>query len=206
MSALASPVDLEARLGRELTPAEQERVEALLGDASALVRSYTGQTFAHVEDDVVVLRAVGGVIVLPQRPVTAVTRVEVIGGSEALPDFTTSDWLFDGIDSIRIGDGGTIINLPEAWWDDDGYPGTYRVTYSHGYQQVPGDVVAVVCGMVNRTLTAPTMAGGVTSETIGSYSYRIESPGMGLAVALSDEDRKILARYRSTATTVKVRR
>ncbi|HWB37182.1 MAG TPA: hypothetical protein VHA75_14285 [Rugosimonospora sp.] len=206
MSALASQDDLEARLGRDLTAAEETRADALLADASALVRAFTGQTFDLVVDDVVVLRAVGGTITLPQRPVTAVTKVEVIGGSEALPDFTTSDWLFDDIDTIRVGEGSWIINVPEAWWDDDGYPGTYRVTYSHGYASAPPDVIAVVCGMVNRALTAPTMAGGVTSETIGSYSYRLDSAGAGLAVAMSAEDRKVLARYRSTASTIKVRR
>lgn len=204
MAALASPEDLEARLGRDLTEAETARAAALLEDASAIVRAYTGQSFEAVTDDVVVLRAVGGRIVLPQRPVTAVTQVVAIGGSEALPDFTLVDWLFDGVDTIRIGEGGYVINLPEAWWDDDGYPGTYRVTYSHGEAGAPPDVKAVVCGMVNRSLTAPTMAGGVTSETIGSYSYRMESAGTGLSVVLGAEDRKVLDRYRRTVGTVRV--
>jgi hypothetical protein len=206
VSALASQADLEARLGRDLTDVERARVKALLDDASALVRAYTGQSFALVEGDQVVLRAAGGRITLPERPVTAVTRVVAIGGSDALPDFTLADWLFDGIDTIRIGDGACIINLPEAWWDDDGYPGTYRVTYSHGYATVPADVLSVVCGMALRPLTTPTTAGGVVSETIGSYSYRLGEAGSGLGVAMSKEDRKLLDRYRRKATTIKVTR
>lgn len=206
MSALASQADLEARLGRPLSPAEEARVDALLADASAVVRAYTGQTFAVVEDDIVVLRAIGGSLKLPQRPVTDVTQVRVLGGSGALPDFVTLDWQFDGIDTIRVGDGVTVINLPEAWWDDDGYPGTYEVTYSHGYPTVPADVLSVVCGMAARTLTAPTKAGGVVSETIGSYSYRLDSAGAGIGVAMGSEDRRILARYRNAATTIKVTR
>lgn len=206
MSALASQADLEARLGRDLTDTEQARVEALLADATALVRAYTGQTFEPVADDTVVLRAAGGRITLPQRPVTAVTRVVAVGGSEALPDFPLADWLFDGIDTIRLGEGGYIINLPEAWWDEDGYPGTYRVTYSHGYTAVPADVLGVVCGMALRPLTAPTTAGGVVSETIGSYSYRLDAAGAGLGVAMSVEDRKLLDRYRRGASTIRVTR
>lgn len=206
MSPLASVSDLEDRLGRALTAAEQARADALLADASALVRSYTGRDFEHVDDDEQVLRVVGGKITLPRTPVTDVTRVVAVSGRDDVPDITIADWAWDGIDSIRIGEGTFVINLPEVWWDDDGYPGTYRVAYSHGYQDVPADVVAVVCGMVLRTLTAPTMAGGVTSETIGSYSYRLETPGAGLMVTLSQDDRRVLDRYRTTVHTVKVTR
>lgn len=203
MAALASPEDIEARLGRALTTAEAARVEALLADASALVRSYTGQSFAETTDDVVVLRSMGGRINLPRRPVTAVTKVEVIGGSEALPDFTLADWLFDGIDTIRLGDGACVINLPEVWWDDDGYPGTYRVTYSHGYAEVPPDVVAVVCAMILRAYANPQ---NLRSETVGPYSvtYAVPATGESLGLNLTRYERKALDRYRRTARTIKV--
>lgn len=205
-SALASAADLEARLGRDLTAAEDDRVDALLADASAQVRAYTRQTFTAVTGDVAVLRVQGGELRLPQRPVTAVTKVVAVGGSDAVPDVTVTDWVWDGLDLIRVGSGAAVINLPEVWWDDDGYPGTYRVTYSHGYTAVPADVVRVVCGMVLRTLTAPTMAGGVTSETVGPYSYRIDTPGTGLATTLTQADKDALADYRTTVGTIKVRR
>lgn len=203
MSALASPDDLEARLGRDLTTEEAARAEALLADASAAVRAYTGQDFDLVADDVVVLRGMGGRITLPGRPVQDVTRVEVIGGSDALPDFTLSDWLFDGIDTVRIGEGTTIINLPEVWWDDDGYPGTYRVTYSHGYATVPADVLGVVCGAVLRVLANPS---GYRSETVGSYSvtYAVPATGEQLGVNLTRYEAKALDRYRRKANTIKV--
>lgn len=205
MAALATVEDLKARLGRELTEAEQARAEALLADASAMIRAYTGQEFDLVEDDEVVLRVQSGVVRLPQRPVTAVTSVVAIGG-DGVPDVAIVDYIFDGIDQIRIGEGSFVINLPAIWWDDDGYPGTFRITYSHGYQNPPADVVAITCGMVLRTLTAPTMAGGVTGETIGSYSYRLDSAGAGTAVVLSGDDRKALTRYRNTEAMIKVGR
>lgn len=205
MAALATVEDLKARLGRELTEAEQARAEALLADASAMIRAYTGQEFDLVEDDEVVLRVQSGVVRLPQRPVTDVTSVVAIGG-DGVPDVAIVDYIFDGIDQIRIGEGSFVINLPAIWWDDDGYPGTFRIIYSHGYQNPPADVVAITCGMVLRTLTAPTMAGGVTGETIGSYSYRLDSAGAGTAVVLSGDDRKALTRYRITEAMIKVGR
>lgn len=205
MTTLAIVADLEARLGRDLTDTEAARADALLGDASAMVRSYTGLDFTVAEDDEVTLRGQGGMIRLPQRPVTEVSKVIAIGGDGA-PDVTLIDWIWDGIDQIRIGEGSFVINLPAIWWDDDGYPGTYRVTYSHGYEQVPADVVAVVCGMASRTLTAPTMAGGVRSETIGPYSYQLDAAGAGLAVMMSQADRDALKRYRRSAGMITVRR
>lgn len=205
MAALATKADLIARLGRDVTCEEDSRVDALLADASALVCAYTNQQFSLTSNDALTIRAQGGVIRLPQRPVTAVASVVAIGGNGA-PDVTLTDWWWDGIDLIRIGAGNYVINLPETWWDDeDGYPGTFRVTYSHGYATVPPDVVAVVCGMVLRTVTAPTLAGGVTSETIGPYSYRLESAGIGTAVTLGEMERKALARYRRTAGSTSVR-
>lgn len=204
MSALASQADLEARFGRDLIAEEAARVEALLADASALVRSYTGQTFEQVDDETVTLRAVGGRITLPRRPVREVSRVVAIGGV-ALPDFTVADWLFDGIDTVRIGDGASVINLPEAWWDEDGYPGTYQVTYSHGYAEVPPDVVAVVCGMATRVLQNPS---NLRSETVGSYSvtYTIPATGEALGINLSRYEKQILDRYRRRASTIRVTR
>lgn len=38
-----------------------------------------------------------------------------------------------------------------------------------GTPEVPGAVVAVVCGMVRRVVTNPT---GLTMETLGDYSYQ----------------------------------
>lgn len=203
MTNLVAKADLVARLGRDVTCDEDARLDALLADASALVRAYTGQDFSAATDTVT-LRAQGGVIRLPQRPVTAVASVTAIG-LNGTPDVALVDWWWDGLDQVRLGEGNFVINLPEVWWDDeDGYPGTFAVTYTHG-APVPPDVVAVVCGMVLRTVTAPTSVGGVTSETIGPYSYRLESAGVGTAVSLSEMERKALSRYRRTVGTSSVR-
>jgi hypothetical protein len=204
---LADQTALEARLGRPLTPAEEARAQALLQGASARVRSYTRQDFTRVDDDTVVLRAQQGEIRLPQRPVLAVTSVVALGAGGA-PDVPVVGWQWDGLDIIRAVTDSPVINLPEMWnGDDDGaYPGTYRVTYSHGDGQVPEAVVEVVAAMVLRTLTAPTMLGGVTGETIGPYSYRTEA-GAGTAVVLTEDDKRALreAGYRRSTGMTQVR-
>ncbi|MFF8412808.1 hypothetical protein [Streptomyces omiyaensis] len=204
MAALADISDLEARLGRPLTAAEAARAQALLDDASAEIRTFTGLSFARVDDDEVVLRAQLGEIRLPQRPVIGVKSVTAIGAGGA-PDVAVVGWGWDGLDIIRVSSGIPSINLPEAWYEEDtaAYPGTYRVVYSYGDATPPAIIVTVACRMVLRTLTAPTMAGGVVGETIGPYTYRTDGSGVGTAVTMTEEDRKmlILGGYRQTVRT-----
>ncbi|MFE3122357.1 hypothetical protein ACFXHD_02935 [Streptomyces hydrogenans] len=204
MAALADISDLEARLGRPLTTVEAARAAALLADASAELRLYTGLQFSRVDDDQATLRAQLGEIRLPQRPVISVKSVTAIGAGGA-PDVAVVGWQWDGLDIIRVASCSPSINLPEAWYDEDvdAYPGTYRVVYSHGDATVPDVIVTVTCRMVLRTLTAPTMAGGVVSETVGPYSYRTDGTGVGTAVTMTDDDRKTLrlGGFRQTART-----
>jgi hypothetical protein len=203
--ALANVSDLEGRMGRPLTGPETMRAEVLLDDASALVRSYTNQSFQAVDDETLVIKAQQGEIRLPQRPVRGVTQVYAIGAGGA-PDIPVVGWQWDGLDIIRTSIDSPLINLPERWYDEDAtaYPGTFRVTYSHGAPPPP-EVVAVTAGMVLRTLTAPSMAGGVTGETIGPYSYRTDGSGVGTAVLMTNTDRQTLKRFRRTSAMSMVR-
>ena len=114
LDPLATADDLAGRLGRALTDAEIDQVELLLGDASASVRAYTGQEFT-LGESTVRLRARGGVLRLPQRPVVAVTAVA--NTDEADVDFT---W---------YADDRAILSSPWASWVD--------VTYTHGYEEIP---------------------------------------------------------------------
>lgn len=208
MDLLASLTDLADRLGRPLTSTEEARAQALLADASAKVRAYTKQNFTRADNETVVVRAQQGEIRLPQRPVLAVTSVVAIGAGGA-PDLPVVGWEWDGLDIIRTCTDSAAINLPERWYEDDAeaYPGTYRIVYSHGDAQVPDVIVAIVARMVMRTVTAPTLAGGVTGETIGPYSYRTDGSGVGTAVLMTEEDRQELkdAGYRPRAGMSMVR-
>lgn len=204
--ALAAVADLEARLGRKITSsAEIVQANAFLADASAKVSSYTRQNFALVTDDEVVLRPVGTLLRLPERPVVAVTSVTAIG-CDGSPDFPLAGFCWDGSDLIDLdGWSSSVINLPE-WWADGYGADSYRVIYDHGYAVIPAEVVAVVCGMVNRVLSSPSPVEGMVTEKIGQYSYGLQqgAGANGLTVRLTDDDKAALVRYRRTASTIAV--
>ena len=211
MTDLATENDLEARLGRSLTGTESTRAAAYLADASALIRGYTRQQFEEVTADEVELRPVGMRIRLPQRPVTAVSAVVAIGwggvSDIALP---AGVWAWDGIDIVEISpfQSNVWLSLPEI--DLYGsYPDTYRVTYDHGDDTIPDDVIAVACGMVLRTLLSPSLVEGMTSERIGEYSYQLGQfaggAAAGATVRLTETDKDALSQYRRRATTVQMR-
>jgi hypothetical protein len=196
MADLIQRSDIVARIGT-LNPAQDARVDALIADASALARS-EGPWLENVTNDVVVLQLNGNRLTLPSGPVTSITEVRLVGiptpgGDLVIPN---GYWALDGIDQIVLDQDaeGWIINMPEAWWVDYGAIGTYRVTYSHGFTTTPPEVVAVVCNMVNRVLTSPSMAEGLTGENIGQYGYQMSQQmgAMGSGVRITEADRSIL--------------
>lgn len=174
---LAQPGDVEDRLGRELTPTEMVRVLALLADASALVRSYTGQQIsAATTTERLAVR--NGAVRLPQRPVTAVTAV-----ADPTSAAVNATW--------SAGDVVTLSLMSPSFVD---------VTYSHGYAEVPDDIVAVVCDIVTRSfsgyLASPAIwqqpSAGVNPESIGAI---IPTPALGGSQLTADQ-RAVLDRYR----------
>lgn len=203
---LATDSDIIARLGRELNPVEAGRVAALLADGSAHIRRFTRKDFVFVSNDVKTLRAQRGFITLPGRPVTGVSDVLAISGLPGVPDIDVSWYQFDGIDKVTIPDPAVsgIINLPEAWYELGWFTDTYQITYSHGYETVPDDVISVLSTAVISVLTAPTMAAGVIGESVGGYSYRMERTGGGVAVALKEADLDSLSDYRDKQGTIQI--
>lgn len=194
MADLATTEDLEARLGRELTPDEAARAPALLADASALMRAFTGQDFEPVAGDVIILRPVGSMLRLPQRPVTAVTSVAAVG-----PDGSTigslSGWTWDGRDKIDLTCAERAGSWPVNWRDP--LPDTYQVNYDHGETPIPAIVVATVCAMVLRTLLSPSMTAGMVAERIGAYNYQLQqgAGAAGASVTMTEADEKAVRRY-----------
>ena len=171
---LATTDDLEARLGRDLTTSEAARAPALLADAGAKVRSFTGNQFALVEEDLVNLHTRGGRIKLPKAPVVAVASVATTDGVA----LATNLWTWDGLDLITV--------------DQCALAPVMQVVYSHGSAEVPETVLAKVCEMVLRVLAAPSATDGLSAETIGQYSYQAAGGSQGVAVRLTDGDRKDL--------------
>ena len=219
MTALAIQADVEATLGRTLTAAQATACTRLLDMASGLVRNYTRQTLTKVVNDTVTLPGNwGNTLALPQRPVASVASVTMNGATMPNTQWKLIDnELFLGTGAFMPDYGSTIWGGSALWgpagsnqgpqaigntWQ--GPTAQITVTYTHGHDEVPLDIVNVVAGMVALQLNAEV---GIQSEMIGHYKVGYARNGNG-GMTISDEDKKILNRYRkvATASSVDVRR
>lgn len=194
MASLASIDDLEARLGR--TVDNEDQAQAALDDASAAIRAYTGQQFDLVEDDQVRLRARKGAVSLPQRPVVDVTAVaNVDTGSVEFTWDAGSSVTLAGFDALRTFEVEPYRNARPLYVD---------VTYSHGYETVPADIVAVTCQVAGRALGRTPDATAVTQESIAGYSYSVSGAAASGALGFTLPERQVLDRYRIPLGTIRV--
>jgi len=168
MMALATISDVEARLGRPLTVEETGKAEAWLEDASALFVQMSVQKFETGESTILVIPK-GGIARLIQRPVIAVTNVEDINGVPV-------DYTWDGFQSLY--DLGSTMPL--------------RITYEHGSDIIPDVVVAVVAGMVARTILIPSGAAqGISQQSVGPFSQTYATWAVGGQLKLSPADEQV---------------
>lgn len=198
MTDLCTPDDVEARCLRTLTGAEEDRATVLISDASAWVRAYTRCDFTQGETTVT-LRASGSVVKLPQRPVVSISQVQVrdyLGHLFPMPIYG-----FDGIDRIDLGSYPAVLNLPETILTDT-WQWTVDVTYTHGYATVPDDVVGVVASAVAGLFNTPTAGvAGVSTQSAGPYTVGLNASAQTGRVTFTDDDRRILNRYRRGAVS-----
>lgn len=191
---LATTADVVARLGRSLTDTEALRVTALLKDSSASVRNYTRQHFTETETtDALVAR--NGRVVLPQRPATAIGGVLSPAGAPVA-------YVWPGTDYLVVAGA-----LTETWsWQFEpfvnGPPPTLTVTYTHGYETIPDDIVGVVCSIVLRAIGREPLDAGITSETIQGYSYALGTTGAAGPFGLLQPERDVLDSYTRTGGRV----
>jgi hypothetical protein len=171
--ALATIADVEARLGRELTTGEESQATAWLEDASAIFVQRAVQKF-EVGESTVRLFPRDGVVRLVQRPVIEVIEVTDIDGVEI-------EYTFDGHQSLyELGSYSPVI-----------------VNYEHGSADIPADVVAVVAGMVVRTLQIPAdAAAGIQQQAVGPFSQSYASWAVGRQVLMSPSDIEVANYYR----------
>lgn len=196
MTTLATADDVEARLGRSLTTAEEERVDALLADASASIRSYTGQQFtqATTTDRFRVRR---GSVTLPQRPVASIDSVTDVRTS------TSVYHRWDGIDRIVF----SVSALDEFEWEPfrvGNGPPVVEIEYTHGYETIPDEIIGVVCSVVTRSLGRRPEDSAVSQESIAGYSYSIGSAGAAGGFGLLPDERAVLDRYKRSSGWVDV--
>lgn len=171
--ALATIADVEARLGRELTASEESQATAWLTDASAMFVQRAVQKFDE-SSSIVRLFPRDGVVRLVQRPVIEINSVVDIDGTEI-------DYTYDGHQSIyELGTYSPVI-----------------VDYDHGSATIPDDVVAVVAGMVVRTLLIPDdAAAGIQQQSIGPFSQSYANWAVGRQVLMSPSDVEVANHYR----------
>lgn len=195
MVALATEVDVASRLGRALDGDEIARVQALLLDASAAVRSYVGQTF-EAGEGTDRLRVRGNRVRLTRRPVTAVDSVEDMVGNEL-------EFIWYAGDTVelvtRTGVAFAFETVPRST------PLRYvDVTYTAGYAAVPDDIVGVVSQMAARALGAPLDEARVTAQSVGDASQSYGSMGRSGAFGLEPDERDVLDRYRRLTGPIRI--
>lgn len=200
---LVTQDDLEAALQRTLDPAQATMA---IRRASARVRKYCRQQFTLVEGETVTLPGGGRVLRLPQRPIVVddthpLTVIELFG--IANQEYQA----LEGRDFTRI---GVELTRGEQWWAPTrlmGWPfmrpmGIWaqrvRVTYSHGYSEVPDDVVDVVLDLAQMNMTNPQ---GLRSESIDDYSRTFASETIGGALLTADH-KEALRQYRGGSFSV----
>lgn len=139
---------------------------------SAIVRAEARQSFNRATSTVTMFPREGWAN-LPQRPVVSVASVSANGQP-------VGDWKLER-DRLWVG--------CRLW--------AVTVTYTHGYSDVPGDVVAVVLSAATRALTNPR---DFRQRSVGSSSVTYAAETIGVALAPSDRD--LLARYRRRSAVV----
>lgn len=141
----------------------------MLEIASGMVRDYLHQDLTYHADDVVTLDPITGAYVfLPELPVADVTKVETfVDGAWVEMDASTYTV------SIRQ---GAIAALPGTGVSWPKTPNSWRVTYSHGFAEIPNSLVGVCLGVAARAYNSPA---SVESERLGEYSvkYSIQAEG-----------------------------
>lgn len=161
------------------------RIAKLIERASAEFRGDTEQQISLVENDTVTLDGDGStVLLLPELPVHAVTAV-VVDGEPLTEDELKGIWSRRGI--LRRTDRCTR-------WPRAGQ--AIEVTYTHGWDPIPGDIVDVI---VQRVLDRAGRRYGLTpaSATAGPFTVTYASNNQSEAAAgVSADWARVVSRYK----------
>lgn len=193
MAQFATPDDLAVRLGVELTGDEFFRADGLLTLASGLIQDEAKQKIERVTGDVLSVRGTSDErIALPERPVIEITTVKLDGAE-------ISGWYQDGDELTRPTRLHRDAAFPSSLF---GQPRqTLEITYTHGYDEIPGVVTTVCLEMVVRAWVNP---GAVAQERVGDVSVYYANVGYqptGLLMSI-DERRAIRKFFGSRARSV----
>lgn len=152
MTALATSADVEAQLGRSMTSAEEERVEAVLRAASVRARIRTGRNFTP--GDYTSERSVRrGRVTLPEA-VATVTEVRGVYSDGTTQVIDSDAW------TLRR---NTLYGLT-CWC-------LVEIDYTVS-ADVPEEIVDAVAAIAATRLENPSAGGAAESETVGPFTIR----------------------------------
>jgi hypothetical protein len=190
---LATVADLEAR-GVVVDPSETAVVNGFLETASALVRDAAGSPILETTSSVTLEGTASPWLFLPGLPVRSVTAVALSGASD-------THW------TLVPSSGGLYRS---SGWLSGCEPNLVAVTYVHGLDDVPADIVDLVCRLAGQELaafrdtSAPSRA--VTMERIGDYTVQYATAAESGTMSLTDVQRSRLAsRFGGGVGSVRVR-
>lgn len=147
--------------------------DVMLVRASTRVRRYTRQQITPGESTAI-LTGVGPWL-LPQRPVQTVTAV-VDDQGKAVP---ANRWQLCG-QHLYVHHGHVRAPL--------------RVTYTHGFDTIPDELIELVCSIADRLGSVPAaMAAGATTEQAGGETITWGSDAYAGSTGLTSAEEKALA-------------
>lgn len=165
--------------------------EEALSRAEAAVRSYCGWHVAPSTTETLVLDGPGAsVLLLPSLHVTDVESIEERG---TLVDPASYEWSESG--AVRRVSGGLL----ESWgsWRGPRWTRAYRglaVRLTHGYAEMPLDVLAIIERLADRAIASSEGAG--TLSAVGAVSFATGSDGLPIGGSLTETELGVLARYK----------
>lgn len=150
---------------------------ALFARASARVRGYARQDITSGTSTITVR---GPIVLLPQRPVVAITSVvDAVTTPGAPYTLKADEWI------LRP---GGVLETPH-------FGGNLEVTYTHGFASLPDELIELVCGVAARLGEVNVAAAaGVQQETGGSESVTYGFDSYNAISELSTGEKRVLDR------------
>lgn len=169
---LARPADARDITGQPF-PDERQACRALQ-IASDAVRNHVGWPISRHDADLLCDGDGGTVLALPCLHLIDVDLVEIHGRP-------VSDWTFSETGQLYRAGG-----WPRAFR-------SVRVRYTGGYDEIPSEIVAVVCTLASMASTPS----GVAGWTVGGQTVTFTQGGSsGSSVGTNTAEEAVLARYR----------
>lgn len=149
--------------------------ETLAASAAARVRSYCGWHIAPRITETITINGAGRLLPLPTLML---------------------------VDVQAVSTDGTDIDVLHCWWTEDGLlrlpfqaakDRPMEITFTHGYESAPEDIISVVAGLVSRATSNPQAANQIAN---GPFSVGYGSDTSAPAAGLTFHQRSALDPYR----------